>query len=98
MRVWTDQDCCTGAGLCVDRCPDLFTVLEDGIGYVLDGDAVVTDADHASVVVPSRLERDAVDAAERCPGECIYLDADHPSDLVHDDSDVQDAVVIVDSV
>ena len=37
MRVWIDQDCCTGAGLCVDHCPDLFIVLEDGIGYVHDG-------------------------------------------------------------
>ena len=36
MQVWIDQDCCTGAGLCVDHCPDLFVVLEDGIGYVHD--------------------------------------------------------------
>ena len=36
MRVWIDQDCCTGAGLCVDHCPELFIVLEDGIGYVHD--------------------------------------------------------------
>jgi Na+-translocating ferredoxin:NAD+ oxidoreductase RNF subunit RnfB len=21
MRVWIDQYCCTGAGLCVDHCP-----------------------------------------------------------------------------
>ena len=34
MRVWIDQDCCTGGGLCVDHCPDLFVVLEDGIGSV----------------------------------------------------------------
>ena len=37
MLVWIDQDCCTGAGLCVDHCPDLFVVLDDGIGYVRDG-------------------------------------------------------------
>ena len=37
MQVWIDQDCCTGAGLCVDHCPDLFVVLEDGIGYVHAG-------------------------------------------------------------
>ena len=39
MRVWIDQDCCTGAGLCVDHCPELFIVLDDGIGYVRDGTA-----------------------------------------------------------
>ncbi|MEC9224551.1 MAG: ferredoxin, partial [Actinomycetota bacterium] len=27
MRVWIDQDLCTGDGLCVDRSPDVFTLL-----------------------------------------------------------------------
>ena len=48
MRVWIDQDCCTGAGLCVDHCPDVFVVLDDGIGYVHVGALVFTDADHPS--------------------------------------------------
>ena len=74
MLVWIDQDCCTGAGLCVDRCPDLFVVLEDGIGYVHDGDSVLTDPNVRSLVVPARWEDDAIDAAEHCPGECIYLE------------------------
>ena len=51
MRVWIDQDCCTGAGLCVDHCPDLFIVLDDGIGYVHDGALVITDAGQ-----PERVE------------------------------------------
>ena len=34
MRVWIDRDLCTGDGLCVDHCPDMFTLLEDGISYV----------------------------------------------------------------
>ncbi len=34
MRVWIDQDLCTGDGLCTDHCPDVFTQLEDGIAYV----------------------------------------------------------------
>ncbi len=97
MRVWIDQDCCTGAGLCVDRCPELFIVLDDGIGYVRDGDAVLTDPQHASVAVPSHHERDAIDAAEHCPGECIYLDTEPPSPPGHDDSDIHDADIIVDS-
>ncbi|MFV0308359.1 MAG: ferredoxin, partial [Desertimonas sp.] len=36
MRVWIDQDLCTGDGLCVDHCPDVFVQLEDGIAYVRD--------------------------------------------------------------
>ena len=30
MRVWIDQDLCTGDGLCVDHCHEVFTLLEDG--------------------------------------------------------------------
>lgn len=76
MQVWIDQDCCTGAGLCVDHCPDLFVVLEDGIGYVHVGSAVIEADDHPGVHVPPRLERAAIDAVERCPGECIYVEPD----------------------
>ena len=76
MRVWIDQDCCTGAGLCVDHCPELFVVLDDGIGYVHVGLEVVTDPEQPSVPVPRRYERSAIDAVERCPGECIFLEPD----------------------
>ncbi len=97
MLVWIDQDCCTGAGLCVDRSPDLFVVLDDGIGYVHDGDVVFTDPGRR-VVVPARGERDAIDAAEHCPGECIYLEAETPGALAVDDSDIQDADIVVDRI
>jgi ferredoxin len=103
MRVWIDQDCCTGAGLCVDHCPELFIVLEDGIGYVHDGGLVLEDAASPSLPVPRRYERAAVDAAERCPGECIYLEADRPPPSPSDDDEsgiadagIVDAEVVVD--
>ena len=66
MQVWIDQDCCTGAGLCVDHCPELFVVLDDGIGYVHVGKEVVADPEHPSVPVPHRYEQAAIDAVERC--------------------------------
>ncbi|TFH20307.1 MAG: ferredoxin [Acidimicrobiales bacterium] len=94
MQVWIDQDCCTGAGLCVDRCPDLFVVLEDGLGYVRDSSVVVTDPGRAARV-PIRHEHAAVDAAEHCPGECIYLEAEPPTSQP-DDADILDADVVVD--
>lgn len=96
MRVWIDQDCCTGAGLCVDRCPEMFTVLDDGIGYVRDGAVVVTDAGSPSVHVALRYERSVIDAVEHCPGECIYVDADATEDAIDDESDIIDADVIID--
>lgn len=96
MRVWIDQDCCTGAGLCVDHCPELFIVLEDGIGYVHDHGLVIGGPDAPSLHVPSRHEQSAVDAAVRCPGECIYLDADVPSPIAKEDDDVIDAEVVDD--
>ena len=36
MRVWIDQDLCTGDGLCEDHCADAFKLLEDGIAYVAE--------------------------------------------------------------
>ena len=36
MKVWIDQNLCTGDGLCTDHCPDLFVLLDDGISYVRD--------------------------------------------------------------
>ena len=53
MQVWIDQDCCTGAGLCVDHCPDLFVVLADGIGYVHDGGLVISEAEPPAMPVPA---------------------------------------------
>ena len=55
MQVWIDQDCCTGAGVCVDRCPDLFVVLEDGLGYVYDDGGVFSEPGRARPV-PARHE------------------------------------------
>ena len=95
MQVWIDQDCCTGAGLCVDHCPDLFIVLDDGIGYVRDGAIVITDSDHPSTPVPRRHEQAAIDAVERCPGECIYLEPDSaPIATTDSDIDIVDAEIV----
>jgi ferredoxin len=94
MKVWIDQDCCTGAGLCVDHCPDLFIVLDDGIGYVHDGGLVITDPDHPAIPVPRRYEQSAIDAVERCPGECIYLEPDSAQPDTPNDPDIVDAEIV----
>ncbi len=78
MRVWIDQDLCTGDGLCLDHCPDVFVQLEDGIAYVADQSGPLNDpgGSGSMATVPLRLHRAVIDAAEDCPGECIFIEVD----------------------
>ena len=80
MHVWIDQDLCTGDGLCVDHCPDVFVLLEDGIAYVIDGGEVLNDPGGSGslAAVRERNAADAIHAAELCPGECIFIEIDAP--------------------
>ena len=34
VRVWIDQDLCTGDGLCAEIEPSIFEMHEDGLAYV----------------------------------------------------------------
>jgi ferredoxin len=88
MRVWIDQDLCTGDGLCVDHCHDVFTLLEDGIAYVVQDDRVLNDPGGSRSVaqVEPRHEQNVVNAALACPGECIFIEvgvADSGSQFAH---------------
>ena len=44
MKVWIDQDLCTGDGLCEEIAPDVFTLLDDGLAYVKEGDKIYATA------------------------------------------------------
>jgi ferredoxin len=79
MRVWIDQDLCTGDGLCVDHCPDVFAQLEDGIAYVVEGRYVLNDpgGGQSLAKVATRNEQAVIHAALACPGECIFIDVSH---------------------
>jgi ferredoxin len=81
--VWIDQDLCTGDGLCVDHCHDVFTLLEDGIAYVVEGDEVLNDPGGSGslAMVPHRHVESVIRAAEVCPGECIFIEIDVAADL-----------------
>lgn len=76
LRVWIDQDLCTGDGLCTDHAPSVFTILEDGIAYCVEGTKVFNDpgGSFELAVVPVEAEADVVHAASDCPGECIFLE------------------------
>jgi ferredoxin len=82
MRVWIDQDLCTGDGLCVDHCPDVFQLLEDGISYVSERGVALNDPGGSGSLAPVPLRRvqSVIDAAEDCPGECIFIEIDAPVD------------------
>ena len=36
MKVWIDQDLCTGDGLCEEIAPSVFTLLDDGLASIAD--------------------------------------------------------------
>lgn len=78
VRVWIDQDLCTGDGLCVDHCPDVFVQLEDGIAYVAELGVILNDPGGSGSLadVPDRHLQSVVEAADVCPGECIFIEMD----------------------
>ncbi len=78
MKVWIDQDLCTGDGLCEEICPDVFTLLDDGLAYVKEDGKALNDPGGAGsqASVPAGLEDAVVEASEECPGECIFIEND----------------------
>ena len=76
MRVWIDQDLCTGDGLCIDHCHDVFVQLEDVIAYVVEDGVTLNDPGSSGSLawVPVRHHQSVIDAAEACPGECIFIE------------------------
>lgn len=76
LKVWIDQDLCTGDGICTDHAPEVFRILEDGIAYVVEDGQVLNDPGGAAslAVVPLRSEQAVIDSASECPGECIFIE------------------------
>lgn len=73
MRVWIDQDLCSGVGVCVDACPQVFTLGSDGLAYVTINGRTYTGNEYATV--DDVLIEPVLDAAEDCPEACIYVEA-----------------------
>jgi len=73
LRVWIDQDLCTGDGLCVQYAPEVFEFDVDGLAYVKDDAGELLAVPGARVAVPERLRLDVIDSAKECPGDCIHV-------------------------
>lgn len=85
MKVWIDQDLCTGDGLCAELAPDVFAMHTDGLAYVKDpswpnlmgpngkGDSPKLQMTQTANFPDSMLD-DVIQAAEDCPGECIFIE------------------------
>ena len=73
VRVWVDQDLCTGDGLCVQYAPTVFEFDIDGLAYVKDGGGELLTSPGSRTDVPAHLRLDVIDAAKDCPGECIHV-------------------------
>ena len=78
IKVWIDQDLCTGDGLCEEIVPAIFFGQSDGLFYVREaGTEVPAEPTHQmyqTVEVPDDLVESTIEAAEECPGECIFLE------------------------
>ncbi len=73
LRVWIDQELCTGDGLCVQYAPEVFEFDVDGLAYVKADDGELLAAEGARTPVPSQLRLDVINSAKECPGECIHV-------------------------
>lgn len=86
MKVWIDQDLCTGDGICTEICPAVFEMHDDGLAYVKEeswpnllgpsgkGDGPVYQMSDGAAEIPDNLLEDVIESAEACPGECIFID------------------------
>ena len=75
MKVWIDQDLCTGDGLCTEICPSVFEMDQDGLAYVKQDGVMLNNPGGLTQMadVPVELLDSVREACDECPGECIFL-------------------------
>lgn len=85
MKVWIDPHECMGAGTCAQIAPEVFhprgdgtwVVKEDGAFFgtttVFDG-VNAPDGPNGIARIPDPMLVAVLDAAEQCPGECIFME------------------------
>ncbi len=73
LRVWIEQDLCTGDGLCVQYAPEVFEFDVDGLAYVKNDAGELLAAPGERAEVPPTLRLDVLSSAKECPGDCIHV-------------------------
>lgn len=82
MRVWIDQDLCTGSGLCELIEPRVFVIADDGLARVRQDDRVLPPGPGGAALVPDGCADRVREAGQSCPGGCIRVeDGDLPQTL-----------------
>jgi ferredoxin len=61
MKAKVDKETCTGCGLCVDDCPEVFEMEDDTARVKVS-------------TVPQGAEQSAREAADNCPVEAITIE------------------------
>ena len=64
LRAFADRERCCGYGICMQLCPEVFKVDDNGLVYV------------DSEIVPAGLEEQAKEAAASCPAQALRVVAD----------------------
>jgi ferredoxin len=56
----------------------VFTLLDDGLAYVKEGDKVYSEPGGAEGLanIPDGMLEATIESAEECPGECIFIEAE----------------------
>lgn len=62
MRPIVDEDLCSGCEVCVDTCPEVFEMGDDGLSHVIEADSYEDQRDCI------------VEAVESCPDEAISIE------------------------
>ncbi len=74
MRVWIDQDLCTGSGLCELIEPRVFVIADDGLARVRQDDRVLPPGPGGAALVPDGCADRVREAGQSCPGGCIRVE------------------------
>lgn len=62
MRAIVDRDACTGCGLCIETCPQVFSWDDDKAVVTMDS-------------IPWEFENSCQDASDLCPTVAIIIEA-----------------------
>jgi ferredoxin len=94
LRVWVDQELCTGDGLCVQYAPEVFEFDIDGLAYVKDAGGELLTAAGERADVPEHLRLDVIASAKECPGACIHVVGQDGVEVAGPDADAARAAAV----